>query len=340
MVQEIFLHCGYPKTGTTSIQAGLYKYQNIIKKKGVEYSFHSILDKNGKHHLASLIRRKPRYRNPTYSKWRLRRELKHARGNIAMISDETLSLLSAPLLKELSELLDGWIIRPIFYLRRQDLFLQSLWSQAIKTGNTWIGFDEWVDLYLTDDPEAFPSMYDPNYLRVLGHWAQQFGKENIIVRPFESSQLQINVFQDIIKVIGFPNDETLHYSQHVNISPSLKTLEVIRYIGKLLFDNSNIAQGHRGQLLNTLRITADEMGWNNIRLNLISAEMHNKIMKFYGPINQEVAQIYLDTNNLFLDPFIPQPISEFQLDETQKDLLNYLDKVVVNMVTKNKVKDE
>lgn len=88
-------------------------------------------------------------------------------------------------------------IKVIIYIRRQDLWLESLYQQFIKTGqlSSEDTFGIWIEKFMSSNKRS----YACDWLKQLNYWSNVFGKENIQVRVYEKSQFNNeNIIEDFL----------------------------------------------------------------------------------------------------------------------------------------------
>lgn len=99
----------------------------------------------------------------------------------------------------------GHELKVVIFLRRQDLFVQSLWNQAVKNlPRTLRSFDDYKD----SDSIAHHNF---DYYKKLCEIAQVVGKENMIVRSYEKDAILSSpggIFSIFMDCIGCRMDET------------------------------------------------------------------------------------------------------------------------------------
>lgn len=237
MSSPIFLHIGMPKTGTSSIQAYLHQNRKALRRHGLvvpqspgrknhskitlyAHAYRSRVAIRRAHDLVGL---------PKVQQFRetFRAELREEASrwsldDAVVLTGEHMSLLREPeefdRLKELLRTMGDRPVRIVVYLRRQDLFYLSGYSQRIKNGSTL----PWSDLSENFDP----SVYD--YASLLEGWKSAFGRENIIVRVFERPQMiGGDLIRDFLSVIGF-EDAPVAETVRKNESLDYRSLEFLR----------------------------------------------------------------------------------------------------------------
>ena len=187
---ELVIHCGAHKTGTSSIQSLLFDNRDVLLTRGTLYIRPEIINRSG------LVQFLHGVSGTAATGDRIRQEIKDARKisevERVVISHESLfsyagvyPAADGPLYPTLDHALSLWPQlcldeifsrqRAIFYVRRQDTFLQSLYLQYLSGG-------------MTETFREFRSIVDHrdfSWLRLANSLAGHFGKENLIVRPFE-----------------------------------------------------------------------------------------------------------------------------------------------------------
>lgn len=197
---DLVVHIGTPKTGTSSLQMFCYENSGFLRKSGWDYPHISEEWKkltgqpcgrgvvNGAILLAS------------FENWwmeRDRRNLwnllnKHLQYHNVILSEEVIwdhpAMEAADIIAEFQRRCYCAHLKVIVYLRRQDLYLESLWNQGIKEYLLYDRLCEFIDknkLYI-------------DYLQKLNDIATVVGKENVIVRVYENGQLKGRGVKDTI----------------------------------------------------------------------------------------------------------------------------------------------
>lgn len=237
------LHIGVEKTGTTSIQEFLRLNRSTLKDLSILYpqspgsSNHTALalyaaadDKCDDLRIGSGIARHddlPRFRDQFAADFS--RELNEASCETVILSGEHCSsrLTSRDEVERLHELLSGRFdaVRVIVYLRRQDEFLLSSYSTAVKSG---IVQKLWL-------PKVERELQRYDFAKILGRWSDVFGRDAMEVRLFNrSTMVDGNVVADFIHATGLPPDLPYEMPNEENRSLDSATLEVLRLMNKHL----------------------------------------------------------------------------------------------------------
>ena len=123
-------------------------------------------------------------------------------------------------------------IKIICYVRRQDLWFESIYNERVKQyKHGGISFKEFLD-----------GIQEHHFSEQLDLWAEFFGKQNIIVRPYEKGQLcNGNVVDDLAEILGLSPAEGLSpvpkNQSTMNPRLSRDTLEFSQIIYQLDLDS-------------------------------------------------------------------------------------------------------
>lgn len=234
---ELYLHIGTEKTGTSSVQNFFTANRELLSRKGILYPE----TPGKKNHTGLTGAAQESSRGGTLrillglrtadDVEQYRRELiaglqsefaSRTFHTVVMSNEHCSSRLLAD--EEISWLKDAFAphfdrMRIVVYLRRQDDFLLSTYSTAVKSG---------VKSRLGVPPEhIIESRY--NYWELLSRWARVFGRENILCRKFERSALKNgDVVDDFLSVTGTDVSDKFERPEDVNESLDAETLEYLR----------------------------------------------------------------------------------------------------------------
>jgi hypothetical protein len=188
--QQVTLHVGVPKTGTTTIQSFLGVNEERLRRRGILYIAPDSLESypnNRRFFETDRLRRGLR---------EIVQRAKDGRANHVFWSHEWLSACDFVRDIERPKLIRSEIpasrYRVIVYLRRQDHRLASGYLQAAVKCKEYPGrvrtFDTWLQCVLGND---FGRLFEGNldYARLIQPWVDVFGRESVVVRVFERGQL-------------------------------------------------------------------------------------------------------------------------------------------------------
>jgi hypothetical protein len=302
---KIYLHIGLEKTGTTSIQEFLtYKRDELINKK-ILYakSLHlpnneyiSVAFRNEEY--VDDLRIKHNITNPLQIlkfreiiKDNLQQEINKYNPDILIISNEHISsrIKEEEERKNLINFLRNFSddITMIVYLRRQDKFLESLYSTSIISGNTY-SFEKFFQQIIYRQ--------DLHFYKFLKSWEEFINKKNIIVRNFEKNSLYKNdIVEDFIKILNLDIKKDKNFKN--NTSLGFKKLAFLRHFNMFSpMIKNNKFNYFRGNIVNILRNIKIEND-SKIKLTLNQLKI---LSNLYDEENKKVSKEYFQSNeNIF-----------------------------------------
>nr|NQU92548.1 hypothetical protein [Bacteroidota bacterium] len=226
-MKELFIHTGVHKTGTTALQSFLYNNRDVLlKKHNIRYPK---LDKDQfyfqHNYLATLLKQSKHDEFATLIK-----SFVPMSGRILLSSESFSGHQKIPkgmgLVKNLFDR-----VKVIVYLRRQDLWIETIYKQLIKMDHIRVTdpFEIWLDQFLKK-PKG---IYLCDWMKILEPWVEVFGEENIIVRAYEKIQFSGGtVVKDFLNVLEIPwQDEDLLINNQIhNKSYSKDASEFLRLV--------------------------------------------------------------------------------------------------------------
>jgi hypothetical protein len=280
---RIFLHIGTHKTASTSIQAWLKSSQTHLAN----------------HQIIALP-------SPPFSRSReimeaeslapdlvaeCRTELTHLIARHSPSPDHTLVLSSegfsgslrrgysnAPICANiLAQILADHSVTVVAYLRSQDSFIESLYTQHIHQGES----TPFADYLATLPPQAF------DWHAHLQSFAAAFGSASLRVRPYHNSQLPEPdaILRDFCQILGCPFAPASH-------GPTLKNVGYSRDATELaLLVNPSLNSTDRQTLRKLLQRSASKGTWN--AYSYFTPNQRAAILNQYAQSNELVAQHFL-----------------------------------------------
>lgn len=233
-MKKIFLHCGMHKTGTTAIQEHLKLNRHVLKKWNMVFP---IEFQNGfSNHSTITFAMRRDSGCPTFYRYTDNRtvfelreaflnEIEQSNCDIVIMSTENMIDLCFQVEKTFSlakDFFEGFDVTPIVYIRRPDIFIESLWKEFLKIGIT------------SDSPEKFyknlpaPFKYYDMYIDFL---EKLFGN-----RPVVKAYHREDVVKNFVSTIGINDTAGMNFSQEFK-NISLSNMEsFIAYRMSKLFD--------------------------------------------------------------------------------------------------------
>ncbi|MDC7218876.1 MAG: hypothetical protein PQJ59_02985 [Spirochaetales bacterium] len=340
MSNELILHLGTPKTGTTSIQRFLSSNKKMLRTNGIVYP-ESLIDNS--HHTESLIL--ARLFKPDQSfDWssRINEVAEKYRGKeieiIENIKAEFDSLkmenkkliLSAETffklfntehkIKMLLKFFPDFKIKAIVYLRRVDRQLESAAKQGLKQRK--ISFN-----YLRKRKKNI-ARQQYMILPALESWSTCIGKENLVVRPFEYEQLESSdVVMDFLKHAGLNEIKYHKDSFQLNSSVPIELLEFFHSIKvRYHLDYTFFPQKIALSLCERLK----EKGYSFHSYSIFSPKVRRRLILEFQSIYNRIAQEYTSDDNGFFKEPIPKRNEKWKVYNRlkRKDIESFLSELL------------
>lgn len=289
--KSFYLHIGSPKTGTSALQYFLLKNRSVLNRKGFDYPSHT-LDPNGVSSGNAKEFARCIQDNNAISE-SMTKKMLHTEYSSVILSSEYFFQIENQYISKIKDLLGRASTKIIVYFRRQDSMMIAAFNQGVKRH----GFKEDISQYFEtykDKPYFYQS--------VIEQWGKVFGKENIIVRPYEKQQFfNGSIFSDFIHQLNL--DLTTEFTlpiQNINSSYRIDALEIKRLFNRLpslvrhLFKVDIILQQYsesRGKV-------------GDWPYSLLSPIQRESICETHKWINTTIARNYLGRHDgrLFYDP--------------------------------------
>ena len=228
--KEIFLHIGHSKTGTSSLQRFFRNSTEALSKHNVLYPLTGFIGPNGdaQHHLAFAINGKhPGWvsENNIKNKHQLFRQLggeieASKCGKIVLSSEAFSSYTNKEDITELKNLLTGYKVKIILYLRYPDKWMESWYAQTVKDHP-----------FSTITFERFFEKRKLHIYHTAALYAEVFGVENMIVNNYESIRNKYgNIITHFCSLIDIPEIGKDHEDK--NVTPCIEIIEILRKLNK------------------------------------------------------------------------------------------------------------
>lgn len=190
----VYLHIGAPKTATSTLQTVLSKNYEKLLENGVLYpksarhgdAHHllicDLIEKYQGHRMADFWYG-DKARGEAWEELKVDMEAHKDQIHSVVISSElffgqakNIDAMHQDILTHLH----GHEIKIVVYLRRQDQMYSSFFNQDVK------GVRQWAhSAYQFYDTHQ---VFEHNYLKSVRIWSDSFGKDNVLIRPYESQQ--------------------------------------------------------------------------------------------------------------------------------------------------------
>ncbi|MGZ8136388.1 MAG: hypothetical protein ACXW1W_04705 [Methylococcaceae bacterium] len=311
MKNQLIIHIGAHKTGTTSIQMDLNERRDALKNKGMYYP-NSCFHFHGHHRLAFALKNygKPRKIN----NFDLDTELNDLYQELSAIDNNYLIVMSseefftAPLasLYLLKEKFNAFDIRIIAFVRRQDNQFISLYNERIKGVKN--NFNHSAQRFL-NNPLSLSEELD--YATFLEQWALVFGKENICVKQYEHCA---NVIHSFFEAIGHPENVSDNMPNRKNISVNLEILEILRLVKQTTNDFS---------IRKKILVDAKKFFANGTPPEkLLTSAERSSILEFFSDSNERLFNNFFAQENQYKSA--PISLSEETFVLNQEDIIQFM----------------
>lgn len=281
-MKRLYIHLGTGKTGSTAIQRFLdHNDEALSSTEGIDYV--KTARRNLNHHAlcTNFHRNKGGVAsdvNPHIDE--LLEEIEGSSNESFVFSSEYFPSVTSEeignyYVDRLSSIVD---IHVIVYLRRQDEFVESWYTQLLKAGQP--GAAEGIDrLYSRLSRDGVL-----DYQALVDSWAQYVGHENVHVRPFERDQfLGGNIVHDFMSVLDVKNlNDYVIPEGDPNPSLSRDQARIIESFHRA---------GMEKRLDNHLRRPFDLKSEHS--RYVMSPARRQEVIDDWRAVNAEVAQIYM-----------------------------------------------
>ena len=216
----LIFHIGSPKTGTTALQSFLNQNENVLGKSGANYM------RSARRHIShNLLSAAVKRNEAGHILQDILEEHAKSPEDIHIISSETLFRLNIArrLFGSFPDKLREHT-KVVCYLRPQDSYAEVMYKQLLKNGR--------ISAHRKDFLQTIRPRL--NYTEVLDAYAEIFGQENIIVRPFARDRLiNRDIIEDFLHVIGVEMSNDFNFSLgSANKTLSVELSEMLSSVGR------------------------------------------------------------------------------------------------------------
>lgn len=296
----IYLHVGATKTGSTALQR-FFEQRALILRQDHRLLYPNFYDEN----IDSLMKEGVNYAHGRYFESSngstdievFQKCVKYCKDNSLrgiIISHEGLLNNFHERIGLLSQMLSVQF-KIICYVRRQDHHLESAWKQV---GYRFCSANE-----LLHHKKGWGGWRQTNWYKQLEPWAKTFGKENVVVRPYEKEQLQDDIYSDFLSIIDVQWVGKPTLIREVNPNSGLS-----RDVMEFLYLNRDFHSGPGDQRLYSMLVSLLSSEYKKMPFesyNILSPSERIELLQEYEESNQKVAREYLGRNDgrLFYEPW-------------------------------------
>lgn len=306
-MKKLFLHIGFNKTGSTSLQKNLEINAKELQARGVLYPSKRNAPFMQRWQHVPLAAAVPN-RNVPWLRERKRDTLGQAWPSLQqylaahphdqlILSSESFGGLDFNIAKVrwVQSQLPDYDITIVAYIRRQDSYFLSTYQEGIKAG--------WTKPFRFDDYHTTRSLYFADRLRP---WKTVFGKNNVIVRPFAPDFWpEGELFFDFCQAIGIDH-KGLTLAEPENEGLDYRAVDLLRRLNQLNEAHPVKEDSRRGHLaqLNLIKkldqILPSDFGKQKMQL---STQQACVLKAYFNDQNTEA----LEESAISADAFFPEP---------------------------------
>lgn len=341
-MKTLYLHIGTPKTATSSIQKFLAQNREVLESKGYVFpkSQHRYLNVNSRrngHFLVQKVEKREGGRDHELEKQYLQEGYdlivdEFQTYDHVILSDESIWYASSYSRKDLFADLkkqadaNGYRVKIVVYLRRQDTFFLSRWNQGVKQNigaGSVLSCDEYISKTLKKDGKIL------NYAQKLDQIADIFGMENMVVRRFEpSSWIDGSIIHDFMQAIDLPiTEEFTELEKDANFRLGKNETEIKRIVNTVP-DLSREEISYFGKKLKDLSID----GKQEEPSEMLSAEELKEFLAPYEAGNTYVAETYFkDGKPLFSQQIKNVPKWDADNSQMLADVITFFSSVTIDL---------
>lgn len=343
-MKTLFVHIGTPKTATTSLQHFCRDNIELLHKNGYDYPILPIdyypikIVRNGHFLIGKLYDSEKNRRIPEEEK-NYREGLDIVKGlfqkydNI-ILSDEGIwtgtcvdqEEMWVNLAREAKE--EGFDIKVIVYLRRQDEYISSWWNQKVKHGRRIYSSTSWEDFLNSH-------MYGIglNYYDELKKISDVIGKENVFVRRFGRQYFKNqSIYEDFFEALGLEfTDEYVIQETQRNESLYGNAIEIKRILNSM----PNLGVRDNALFRNVIgEVSAAKP--ENKTTSLFSMEEAREFLEKFRDGNKKIMQEYLGGDGDLFDMTIKETTKWVpEYTEREEDLIIFIGNIAMELRKEN-----
>ena len=305
--RSLYIHAGFPKCASSSIQQAIYKNLKLLNQKGI-FPLGSDLKIASKENMGiplwPIEKLKQQHNNEGAVLSILRECSKVSSDGDLVVTAENLSDVRAPNL--FFEADKEYNVKIVFYLKPQFEYISSAWKQwALKNG-----------LELTRFSNDCMRLGRPSYREILFAWKQSLPKATISVRPLVKNHLHgENPSSDFLVFLGCHLDATRISNKHFNTSWDYSILHVLMRGHDQFFSGI-----HDNEFTENLESALTEKA-KKINIDLFNFDSKMKIENCFRKENKSIIKEFCtvdDVDTLYNSYFVPREtgkVSYLELEE-------------------------
>lgn len=229
MAKRIFIHPGFPKSGTTALQASLMQAKDELAEQGILFN----PPWNNAHHRAAWALTNYTFgwsdkggeTTPTSVWENLVADIKKS-SRAALISSEFLIRADSQTVEKVRNDFAGFDCKIVFTLRPFAKVLPSRYQQTLKKGKTWT-YDKWLQTILNGEKQNVQLL---DYAGVIESWTEVFGPDNVVLIIADETNPD-SLYRNFETVVGLkPGTLKPAKIKRLNRSLTASEVEVLRQV--------------------------------------------------------------------------------------------------------------
>lgn len=305
MKKKVYLHIGSNKTGTTAIQLFLDTNELLLNRHGVHYCG---IGKIWNAHFPMAWElgcgKAPANYNVEENLWeKAELEFRTREENAFVISSENFILLKdMEKIYYLKKLFNEYDVSIVLFIRRQDLWIESLYLQSIKMGNPVKKFKD----YHNNCGQQL------DYSKILQPWEEVFGPENIKIVNFDNTNVKSNLIGTFLDIVSSVKIEL------PIIKNKVANETITRELAEFLIQyNQFLLPQKRLQLINFYNKFIKNK--NSLNTKFLNKQARIDFLEKYKESNMSLSIKYFEKSEIF-DTSIPDydAVMEYEEDEINK----------------------
>ena len=290
--QQLYIHVGMPKTGSSAIQAFLALNKDYLAKNGFAYPNHpgfSQAFQTSSGNVADMLKWIRNENTPVFDIF-----LKKVKSKNIILSSEILFVALNEDPEKFAKFLCNKKYKIIFYIREFTDLIESCLNQQIKNH------------YLVDCSNIDHIVSSFDYYKCLINATKYIEKNNIVVRRYADKQFyKGNIYADFMQIIGLEVNSDVRYPEKV-VNPSLNK-EALSF--RIMLNKSFFGQKNINQKYNINGILAEYSVENKEPDNykLLSLEQRKKMLSNYSSKEKELVTLFFNKTDV---PLFDQKIEE------------------------------
>lgn len=292
-MKTVYLHIGFGKTGTSSVQLFSFNNREKLIELGLLYPTTG-LSPYAHHDLAPYQTiEMPGEIGALYKI--LVEEIARSHVNRVLISSENFCFLEKSHVVKIKEFLSVYHVKIIFYVRNQVKLIESTFLQWQREG--W-QYENSIERFYNEHKASF------DFSLRIQPWIEEFGIDSIIVRVYDSRTIGGDTCLDVMKILGVELGREIENSntrENPSLIPELSTLISI-------IDKSEMTRDARKEIVNELLTLSGALKSSSTH-KLIGEELRKEIDEYYEISNrafslqllkQEEAAVFLSGRKMSL----------------------------------------